>query len=185
MRQAVVEELAVGEPGQGILEREGLQLAGLLREVRHRLADLVLGAPGRGDVAEAPDAAHHLVADLLRARIPLESASVAELQHVVALGRRIGVEGGHLGQELLGVRQLAQHGAHHGLVVAGVHELAVDAPHGEELVVDGGDPAPGTDHQDAVRGGLQRGGEQGHRFAEPGVLLGARGSAHAAVTGQI
>ena len=59
LRQLALNTLAVGQPGQRVLECHGLQLLGLCGQVGHGLLGLLLGPAPRRDIAEAPDPAHH------------------------------------------------------------------------------------------------------------------------------
>ena len=169
--EAVVEQLAVGQPGQSVPERQRLELGGLCGEVCHGPGDPVLGNLGRGHIAEAPHASDHLVRDFLRAGIAFKSPAVAEFQDVVAFRRGIGVEGLDLLDELGRIPQLVQDEGHDGLVVPGGQHLPRDAPHGDELIVDAGDLALAADHQDAVGGGFERRAQQRHGLAEAVIVL--------------
>src|SRR4029077_5784537 len=93
------------------------------------LAQLLLGAPMLGHVAEAPHAADRLPFDELRPGGALEDAPVLENEDVEAFPSGMRVELAHLGAELLGVLQLPDHVIEGVVVAPGGEDARRNAPH--------------------------------------------------------
>ena len=153
---------AVQGPEELVLARD------LLRRFRDPVRRLLqpLGPPLLRDVPEAP---HPPDADPLQALGPreaLEDPAVAKRDDVRALGLGGGVELAHLAEEGVRVLELLDDERERPSVVAGLEDLPRNPPHlGEWLVV--GDDAPAQVHdEDAVRRGLERRLEKGHRPAD-------------------
>src|SRR6266851_5709943 len=173
---AVLEDGPVGRtvvdaPALGV--DHGDQIADVLgdeAEALFALAQLFLGVPVLGHVAEAPHPADRLSLDELGPGIAFEDAAVLELDGVETLPAGIRIERIHLVAELLGVFQLIEDEIERVLVLTGGENLRREAPHLRELLVVGADLPEVVDDQNAVGRGFERRAEQRQRL--PVVDLG-------------
>ena len=145
--EALQKARTVCQPGQGIGARQSLDL--LHRPLLVR------------DVAEEPDAPEIFAPGIVEtAGVPLNNASVGELQLLMALDLRVRIEVTDPRQEFVLVPHAGGDGREHGLVASRVHEVGRNVPKLHEMPVIGDDLVVLVDDEDGVRRALDRRGQQ-------------------------
>ena len=163
-----------------------LQVLGRVRRVRdavHGFLD-AFGATSRRHVAEAPHAPHGAAVQTQRNRVPLENSPVLEVQHVEAVGLRLGVALLNAVHKELRIHELVldvldQPPPAAEVVVSG-NQRRLQLPDFLEAAVVGDDLAIQIDDQDPVGGGFECGLQDGAReriddstgFLRPRLRLG-------------
>ena len=155
-------------PGPARRERA----AGLVEQVEDArfLAQRVLGALARGDIAVAPDPAGGSPADRVRPREALEGAAAEELQAVARLAGG-GVDRLDARGRRLGIAEQAGSAANQRRMLPVLELAALEAPDLEEALVEDLHPAGLAGDEDRIGGRLER---RLHHRQRPCQLLGAR-----------